>query len=76
MCAGHQTPPVTESALALTNLSAVKLLEAWLRRRNTLDIPGLAQQHMPGVGAHRFSTSERAAESRAEHWALLRGWVL
>lgn len=34
-------------------VSTVKLLEAWLRHRNILGIPGLTQQHMLGLGAHR-----------------------
>lgn len=39
-------------------VSAVKLLEAWLRHRNILGIPGLAQQHIFGMGAHRQHPSE------------------
>lgn len=37
----------------VSSCSTVELLEAWLRHRNILGIPGLTQQHMPGMGAHR-----------------------
>lgn len=36
----------------VSSRSTVKLLEAWLRHRNILDIPGLTQQHVLELGAH------------------------
>lgn len=46
----------------------MKLLEAWLRHWNILNIPGLTQQHLLGWGHTDSSPSERPPESRAECW--------